>query len=271
MTNTDTDKVFAGTIPAIYDRLMGPLLFQPYAEDMARRVAALAPQRILETAAGTGIVTGAMASILPAGTAITATDLNPAMLAIAAAHRAAPNVTWQQGDATRLSFAEDAFDAVVCQFGVMFFPDKLAAYREARRLLRPGGTLLFNVWDSLEENELPKIVSQAVAAAFPDDPPGFFARTPHGYFNADAIRSSLLAAGFTAINFETVRLRSMAATARDAATGFCQGTPLRNEIEQRDAGRLAAVTEAAAMAVAARFGADAIDVPMQAKVFSAIA
>ena len=267
----DSDKVFAGSIPAIYDRLMVPMLFEPYAIDMASRVAALSPSRILETAAGTGIVTEQLARAVPHSAVITATDLNPAMIAIATARFAAPNVTWQPCDATQLPFADKAFDALVCQFGVMFLPDKLAAYREARRVLQPGGTFFFNVWDSLEENELTKIVAQSVAAAFPGDPPGFFARIPHGYFDADAIRGSLLAAGFGSISIESVQMRSRASSALDAATGLCQGSPLRNEIEQRNAGSLAAVTEAAASAIAARFGADAIDVPMRALVISATA
>lgn len=265
----DSDKVFAGSIPAIYDRLMVPMLFEPYAIDMARRAAAVSPSRLLETAAGTGIVTQQLARSVPQDVQITATDLNPAMIAIASARVTAPNVTWQPCDATQLPFADHAFDAVVCQFGAMFFPDKRVAYQEARRVLRPGGTFLFSVWDSLGENQLTEVVAQTVAAAFPDNPPGFFARIPHGYFDSDAIRASLQAAGFGGIDIETVQMRSRARSALDAATGLCQGSPLRNEIEQRDASKLTAVTEAAARAIAARFGTAAIDVPMQALVMSA--
>lgn len=265
---TLSNEDFAGSIPAVYDRFLGPLLFRPYATDLAARVAALAPLRVLETAAGTGIVTEQLAHALPPEARIVATDLKPPMLSLAMATRAAPNVTWQACDALQLPFADGAFDAVVCQFGVMFFPDKLAAYREARRVLRPGGTFHFNVWDSLRENVLPSVVADAVRAAFPLDPPDFFARTPHGYYDIEAIRSTLTAAGFSRITAEKLQLRSRSVSSHDAVLGFTQGTPLRTEIENRDANGLDAVSEAAALAVAARFGAT-IDVPMQAIVFAA--
>src|SRR5262249_49704927 len=150
----DTDKLFIGSMPALYDRHLGPFLFAPYARDVAARAAALAPRRLLETAAGTGIVTRALAQALPETTTITATDLNQAMVDYAAAQTRAPNLTWGQADALALPFADGSFDAVVCQFGVMFFPDKRAGFREALRVLRPGGHFLFSVWDRIEENEI---------------------------------------------------------------------------------------------------------------------
>jgi SAM-dependent methyltransferase len=265
---TMSDQDFAGSVPAIYDRVLGPLLFRPYAVDLADRVAALAPSRVLETAAGTGIATEQLVRALRQEAAITATDLKQPMLNVASSKHAAPNVTWQACDAMQLPFQDAEFDVVVCQFGVMFFPDKLVAYREARRVLRPGGTFLFNVWDSLSENALPRVVADAVRAAFPSDPPDFFARIPHGYCDIDAIKGSLGEAGFSRITAEKLQLRSKSASSHDAAIGFCQGTPLRTEIESRDVDGLAAVSEAAAVAVSARFGAT-IDVPMQAIVFSA--
>ncbi len=268
---TEADNIFVGSVPAIYDRFLGPLLFEPYAYDLALRVADLSPLRVLEVAAGTGIVTEQLVRALSKDAVITATDLNQAMLNVASAKFASSNVKLQQCDAMHLTFGDAEFDAVVCQFGIMFFPDKVAAYREARRVLRPGGAFLFNVWDSLEKNELPKVVSEAVASAFPDDPPDFFARTPHGYYDSDAIRDGLVAAGFRNVTTERVKLRSKAASSHDAATGFCQGTPLRNEIEKRDGSRLAVVTDGAAAAVSARFGPGAVDVPMQAIVISATA
>ena len=166
------DTLFVGSIPAIYDRYLGPFIFEPYAEDMAARVARLAPRRVLETAAGTGIVTRAMARALPSGASITASDLNQAMIDYAATRTEATNVTWRQADALALPFAEGAYDAVVCQFGVMFFPDKSAGYREARRVLRPGGTFLFNVWDRIEDNEVSRVVTEAVAGVRPGRPAG---------------------------------------------------------------------------------------------------
>jgi len=267
---SEIDKVFAGSIPAYYDRYLGPLIFEPYAQDMARRLAALREGRLLETAAGTGIVTRALDRALPPRIAIVATDLNPAMLDHAATQGRSARVKWQQTDAQALPFAENEFDAVVCQFGVMFFPDKRKAFQEARRVLKPGGRFLFNVWDRIEENLMALVVAEAVAACFPQDPPQFLTRAPYGHHDAAAIRRELEAAGFAAIEAETLPKRARASSPRDPAIGFCQGSPLRSEIEARDPKRLAEVTEIATKALAARFGNGTIDGKIQAIVFSAM-
>ncbi|HKX07030.1 MAG TPA: methyltransferase domain-containing protein [Stellaceae bacterium] len=265
----ETDKVFAGSMPALYDRHIGPMVFEPYALDMADRVARLAPKRILEIAAGTGIVTRALARKLP-GVPIIATDLNQPMLDHAAKQTPAGSaITWQQADAQTLPFETGGFDAVVCQFGAMFFPDKAKAYGEARRVLSPGGHFLFSVWGPIEENPISDLVSRAVAAIFPGDPPGFLARTPHGYHDVATITDTLRQSGFGAIHTETVEKRGRAPSARDPAIGFCQGSPLRMEIEARDKARLDEATNAAAEAVAARFGPGPIDGKMQAHVIEA--
>ncbi|HEV2816341.1 MAG TPA: methyltransferase domain-containing protein [Allosphingosinicella sp.] len=261
---TSTDALFAGSIPALYHDLLGPLLFEPYAWDLAGRTAALQPARILETAAGTGIVTGAL--MREASQAeIVATDLNQAMLDVAAKRLVSWRVQFQQADAQALPFADSSFDAVVCQFGAMFFPDRVAAFAEARRVLKPGGRLLFNVWDRIERNPVTAAVAGAVAALFPDDPPGFFERVPFGYHDTARIEADLRAAGFADIAAETVEKTSLVA-ARDAATGLCQGTPLRAEIEARAPAGLQAATDAAAAALV-RF--DGSEAPMSAHVFSA--
>ena len=190
-----TDKVFAGSIPEIYDRLMVPLIFEPYAADLAERVAAVQPKEVLETAAGTGVVTRALASRLPADVRIVATDLNPPMLDQAARRLSDARVEWRQADALALPFEDQSFGAVVCQFGAMFFPDKTQGYREAHRVLKPGGRFFFNVWDRIEANEFADVVTQTLAEMFPDDPPRFMARTPHGYHDEAQIRTELQAAG----------------------------------------------------------------------------
>ena len=264
-----TDKEFVGSIPALYDRHLGPMIFEPYALDMAERVARLAPKRILEIAAGTGIVTRVLARKLPA-VPITATDLNQPMLDHAAKHAPAGSaITWQQADAQALPFGNGQFDVVVCQFGAMFFPDKPKAYAEARRVLAAGGHYLLSVWGRIEENPVTDLVTRAVAGLFPDDPPAFLARTPHGYYDVTAISEALKASGFASVHTETVEKRGRAPSARDPAIGFCQGSPLRMEIEARDKSRLEEATDAAAEAVAARFGRGPIDGKIQAHVIEA--
>jgi SAM-dependent methyltransferase len=265
----ETDRLFVGSIPELYDRYLGPLIIEPYAHDLAARVAALAPARVLETAAGTGVATRALVRALPTGVAIVATDLNKPMLDFAASRTDAANVTWRQADALTLPFGEGTFDAVACQFGAMFFADKVAAYREARRVLRPGGRFLLNVWDRIEHNELAYVVTEAVASLFPEDPPLFLTRTPHGYHDTGMIIDELRAAGFAQVAIETVERRSWAASPRHPAVGFCQGSPLRSEIEARDPGRLGETTDAAARAVAARFGDGPFEGRIQAHVIVA--
>lgn len=263
------DTVFAGSIPALYDRHLGPLLFGPYAEEMARRVSDLRAGVVLETAAGTGIVTGALARRLPAGVEIVATDLNQAMLDFAATKPGMARVTFRQADALALPFGDGSVDVVLCQFGVMFFPDRVAGYREARRVLKPRGRLLCAIWDSLAHNPVPRCMTDALARHFPADPPRFFARTPHGHSDQGTIRSELAQAGFARIAIDTVTLPSRAPSARDAATGLCQGTPLRGEIEARAPHGLQEATDVVAAALAAEFGTGPIDAPMQALVILA--
>jgi ubiquinone/menaquinone biosynthesis C-methylase UbiE len=265
-----TDKLFAGSIPEIYQRLLVPLIFEPYARDLAARVAQAAPRDVLETAAGTGVLTRAMAARLPAGARIVASDLNQPMLDEAAKRQSGDrNIAWQQADALALPFPDARFDVVVCQFGTMFFPDKIAAYREARRVLRPGGCLIFNVWDKISENEFADVVTAALAEIFPRDPPRFMARTPHGYHDAEQIRRELTAAGFSEIAVEAVDETSRAASPRDAAAAYCHGTPLRSEIEARDSASLERATAHAAAALARRFGDGAIEGRIRAFVVTA--
>jgi ubiquinone/menaquinone biosynthesis C-methylase UbiE len=266
---TTVDAVFSGSIPALYDSYLGPLLFEPYAQDLGNRLSALNAERVLETAAGTGIVTRALERSLSPRGSIVATDLNQPMLDHAAERLPSSRVSWQKADAQALPFPDGAFDAVICQFGVMFFPDKQKAYREARRVLKPGGHFIFNVWGKLEHNEFADLVSAAVGDMFETDPPRFLARTPYGYHEQQAVIAEVRSAGFSSVAVETLTRRSVAATCRDAAIGFCQGTPLRNEIEARDPNRLAEATEAAAERIGARFGNGPVDGMMQAHVFTA--
>jgi ubiquinone/menaquinone biosynthesis C-methylase UbiE len=264
-----TDKLFAGAIPELYERFLVPLIFESYARDLARRVAETKPQDVLETAAGTGVLTRAMASCLPRAARIVATDLNAPMLEEAERQAGDRRIEWRQADALALPFPAESFDVVACQFGAMFFPDKVAAYKEARRVLRSGGHFMFNVWDRISENEFADVVTQALAAVFPDDPPRFMARTPHGYHDLEQIRRDLNPAGFSDIAVDTVDEISKAPSPREAAVAYCHGTPLRNEIEARDASRLEHATAQAAAALARRFGNGPIEGRIRAFVISA--
>jgi len=265
-----TDKLFAGSIPEIYDGLLVPLIFESYARDLAERVTRLEPRKILETAAGTGVLTRALGSRLPAAARIVATDLNKPMLDRAAQRQHQDGrIAWQQADALSLPFEDAEFDVVACQFGVMFFPDKVRAYREARRVLKPRGHFIFSVWDRISENEFADVVTAAMAAVFPKDPPAFLARVPHGHHDVQTIREGLIAAGFESVSVDTLDAASRARSPREAAVAYCQGTPLRNEIEARDASRLEAATAAAAEALARRFGNGAIKGRIRARVITA--
>jgi len=267
MVSRDTDKVFTGSIPKLYDTYLVPLIFEPYAADLADRLGSRSLSRVLEIAAGTGVVTRALASALPESVSIVAMDLNQAMLDHASAVGTKRPVEWRQADAMRLPFRDGTFDAVVCQFGVMFFPEKSKAFAEARRMLRPGGVFVFNVWDRITENEFANTVTTALESVFPKDPPRFMARTPHGYHDTRLIERDLASGGFVATpRIDTVSARSRATSPRIPAIAYCQGTPLRNEIEARDGSRLGEATDIAAEAIGKQFGRGAVDGKIQAHI-----
>ena len=262
-----SDANFSGSMAEIYDRHLGPFLFAPYARDLATRIAALQPIRVLEIAAGTGILTEALAALLGEAE-IVATDLNPGMIAVGKRRVARGNLTWMQADAMALPFADASFDLAVCQFGVMFFPDMEASFREVVRVLRPGGRYAFNVWRGIEHNDAARLMTETVEAAFPEDPPRFIRRMPHGHDVPELIVERLRAAGFAQADVVEVRDRSRAASWADVIPGFTHGTPLRAEIESRDASRLDAISQAATDAGTAAFG-NPVDLAVSANVFVA--
>jgi len=269
MTLAGADSGFVGSIPDLYERYMVPLMFEVYAADLAGRVARLEPSCVLEIAAGTGVATRALARAMPASTEIVATDLNRPMLDHAQRVGTARPVEWRQADVMSLPFPDQSFDAVVCQFGVMFFPDKARAYSEVRRVLRPGGHFVFNVWDRIEHNEFAHAASQALRALFPDDPPKFMERVPHGYFDSSLIARDLEGGGFGRTpQFTTLTARSTASSPRIPAIAICEGTPLRSEIEARGATMLEESTRAAAAEIARRFGSGPVEARLQAVVIS---
>ncbi|PPA02332.1 methyltransferase family protein [Pseudomonas sp. SJZ080] len=269
MNPSDVDRLFAESIPQLYEQYMVPLIFEPYAADLASRIALRQPSRVLEIAAGTGVVTRHLADTLPPEVAIVATDLNQPMLDQAAARGSSRPVEWRQANAMQLPYPDEAFDVVVCQFGVMFFPDKLKAFSEARRVLQPGGLFIFNVWDRIDQNEFADTVTQALETLFPDDPPRFMARVPHGYHSTSVCAQDLARSGFTHLpGITTLAAHSRADSPRIPAVAYCQGTPLRNEIETRGPSLLLQATDIVTTAITSRFGSGVVDGKIQAHIIT---
>lgn len=268
MATQHSDKAFSGSIAELYHSHLTPLIFESYAQGLAKIVNEAPMSSVLEVAAGTGVVTRAMVDLMGNDVSIVATDLNQPMIDFAQRVRCDENICWVQADAMKLPFEDGDFDAVACQFAVMFFPDRARAYSEARRVLKPGGRFVFSVWDHIGENEFADTVERALGGLFPSDPPMFLSRTPYGYFDIDEIVSDLRAGGFTAEPIiETVADRSRAESASFASIAFCQGTPMWSEIVKRDASMTDHAMGVVRDAFASRFGDGEIEGKMQAHVF----
>lgn len=229
---TDAHAQFKGSIPEFYDRCLGPFLFEPYADDLMRRLPAQPGARVLEIACGTGIVTRRLRGVLPKNTELVATDLNPAMLDRAREALAGADVHWRTADAAALPFKDATFDVVVCQFGYMFVPDKAMGFAEARRVLRAGGTLLASVWAPLDDNPAAGIVHATAGRLFEGNPPRFLL-VPYGALPGGTMRSLAQAAGFASVAVSRVGIEGKSPSARDVAAGFAKGTPLSLEITER--------------------------------------
>ena len=267
---SEGDKVFTGSIPEVYDSHLVPLIFEQYAADMATRAAALGPDAVLEIAAGSCVVARAVARELSTSTRHVVSDLNAPMLERAASVQPRPElIEWLPADALDLPLDDNIFDLVLCQFGCMFFPDRIASYREARRVLKPGGAFVFNMWDRIEENDFANVVTKALAEMYPSDPPQFLARTPHGHYDTAVYRAELEAAGFDEITIEPLDAISAADSPAVPAVAYCQGTPLRNEIEALDPFGLVTATDVAASAIASYFGAGPVEGRIRAFVITA--
>ncbi len=263
------DSAFTGSIPLIYDHCLVPMLFAPWAADLADRIAAFQPRDVLETAAGTGVLTELLARDLPEAR-IVATDLNPAMLDRARIR--VPGVHLEPADAQSLRFPDESFDVVACEFGVMFYTDRPAAQREARRVLRDGGHYVFTVWDQIVRNPAARAVADAVAALFPHDPPHFLERTPFGHHDTGALAEELRAAGFGKVDVASRSMPNGRVTAHEAAEGLCRGTPLSVEINAHGNDAMERAVAAAEHALARFTAADGrIDAPMAAHVLTATA
>lgn len=263
-----SDIAFTGSVPQVYQDILVPFMFAPYARDLASRVAAENPGRVLEIAAGTGAVTLALREALPDAT-IVATDLNEAMIAVAQANAELSGVTWRQADAQDLPFEAESFDAIACQFGIMFFPDPGKALAEMARVLHPGGVVAIYVWGSIKQNPAAQVVHDVAGELFPEDPPLFIARTPHGHADPAHYLALLGAAGFAEARAEWVALTGRAPSAQRLAEGYCLGTPLRGELEARRPGAAREAVEPLARAFAARWEDGPLELPIEAYVLTA--
>lgn len=261
------DAKFQGSIPEYYHRFLGGFYFEPYAADLARRLSVGPSASVLELACGTGIATRHLREALPAGAQLVATDLNPPMIEYARGRLAGLDVHWRTADAQALPFKARVFDAVVCQFGWMFLPDKAAGIREARRVLRDGGTFLANVWCSLDDNPASATAHRKLEELFPDDPPKFL-ETPFGFHDPQAIEAMAREAGFTDVAVERVEFLGRSPSARHVATGMTRGSPLSLALEERGAD-LDAVAEAIALALRDGDGAVPFAAPLAALVITA--
>ena len=265
----DEHAQFSGSIPAAYDRYLGPILFQPYAEDLAARLHVEENGSVLELACGTGILTRVLRTHLPSTVKLTATDLNEPMFRHAAAKFGKGEaVEWLQADACSLPFGDRMFDAVVCQFGIMFVPDKALAAREAHRVLKPGGIFLFNVWDAMERNALVQLAHLTIASFFEKDPPTFY-QVPFSYYDQAEIKRVLAEAGFREIKIDIIPKISAVERVEDAAEGLVHGNPVAVAITERDASLLPVITDAVAKAIQDQFGETNIRAPMRAIVAQA--
>jgi ubiquinone/menaquinone biosynthesis C-methylase UbiE len=258
---------FVGNIPQHYDQGLGPMIFADYAADMARRVSALAPRRVLETAAGTGIVTRRLRDALPAKSQLTATDLNPPMLDLARSKfRVGEQVNFQPADATALPFAAASFDAVVCQFGIMFFPDRAKSFAEACRVLAPGGHYLFSVWDAQHYNAFARIAHAIIARFFETDPPAFYS-VPFSCHAIDPLKTALLESGFVDIHISVVTILKSIPDPASFARALVYGNPLIDQIRARGGVEPERVVDAIKDALTSEFSAEPM--PLQAIFYSA--
>jgi SAM-dependent methyltransferase len=261
---------YAGMIPRAYHNGLGPMFFEPYAREVAHRLALCPGARVLETAAGTGIVTRHLLARLPPDGQLVASDIEAAMLSIAqAATPPDQRVQWRIVDACALPFEENSFDAMVCQFALMFFPDQVSALREARRVVKPGQAIVMSVWGSLAENPIAQIAHETVTSFFPATPPRFYER-PFGLSEA-RVFDLFVKAGFDSVVCDTVDLVGESANAERAAEGLIRGTPVSQEIADLDGSAFPAVIRAVAERLRAAGGDAPMQLPMRARVFTALA
>lgn len=269
MITQPSPVAFSGNIPRYYDAHLGPIFFEPFSIDVAERIGQLKPQNVLELACGTGRLTRRLAESIPAGAQLVATDINPAMIALASAKLAdAASITWDVVDAHSLPYPENSFDVVVSQFGAMFYTDKIAAYAETLRALKPGGIFFMLTWDKLENNPVALTAHQTLQHFFPNDPPQFF-KIPFSYYNESQIRGELETSGFGLVHSVLITLKGHGESALSVAKGLLQGTPTYTALMDRDETLLEPIMDEVSRRLADQFGTANIEAPVQARLFIA--
>ena len=230
----NTLAAFSGPIPANYDKYLGPILFEPYALDLAGRLKNHALKQVLEIACGTGRVTRHLVQLLNENGHLVATDLNPDMMKVAQEKVVDPRVEWKLADAQDLPFPDESFDHIICQFGVMFFPDKKLAFSEAWRVLKPGGFYLFNTWGSKEDNSKIAVVREVMDELFREENPDYLNKGPYSFFDEHEIRTWMELAGFKRVKIERVKKTSAFNDLESFINGFFVSSPLSAYLSGKD-------------------------------------
>jgi ubiquinone/menaquinone biosynthesis C-methylase UbiE len=269
MTTLQTPVAFSGSIPAYYDSYLGPMFFEPFALEMANRISPLTPSHILELASGTGRLTKFLPAVAAPPASIIASDINPSMVRFGSEKAKHKDIHWMEIDAVKLPFKDASFDCVVAQFGVMFYSDKINAFKEALRVLKPGGTFIFNCWDDISHNPMARLTNDALQHFFPIDTPAFY-QIPFSYYDETSIREDLASAGFKNCSIDLIKKNGYSSSPSHAVQGLLKGTPVITAIEERDADLLPPLMEYLEKEITAMFGKSAFRVPLQARVVSAV-
>lgn len=265
----ETNIAFSGTIPETYDKYLGPLLFEPYAKDIIERIKKKKFLNVLELACGTGRVTQYLRDILPADARIVATDINPDMLNIAQNKITGKNIEWKEADMQNIPFKDSEFDLVICQFGIMFVPDKEKAYSEIYRVLKKDGMFLFNTWNKLEKNRLLFSADEIINDYFKDNPVLFY-QIPFSYFKIDEIEKHLTEAGFSSFQITELETEGLSDSVSDATTGMVEGNPVLSAINEKDPKLIPVIKEKLSNVLSEKFGDNPLRCPMHAIVCEAI-
>lgn len=261
---------FNGSVPEVYETVLGNFIFEPFAVDIVNRISNKNAFNVLELAAGTGRVTKHLIHAFSPNAKIVASDISLPMMEKAKLVVSSQNLTWQQVDIADIPFSEGSFDVIVCQFGVMFLQDKLRAFSEIRRVLKLGGQLLFSTWACIEENPIWKISNQVATKFFGPAPAAIQKSGPFSICNAVDAEAQLHDAGFIHTKVEKQRITSSISSASLAAKGFIHGLPLKDIIIKQNPEILSQIQEEMENSFADHFGNNPLTASFTAFVFEAI-